>query len=229
MIYDLSFCTQTAYAVPSNPNNFPNTSSLAAFYDNSTQAMYQFFQNVLAQIPCETTSSAQYSLARHCNDCATSYQDWLCSVSIPRCTDWSSTYPWLQGRNMVRPFPNGTSLSAAEISFAQTTLFLNSSRNPNIDQAVQPGPYKEILPCDDLCYGIVQSCPAAMGFNCPRPNQGAFNQSYGLMPDGSPEQSGQITCNYPGAAFNLASIGSSMTASYIIMTVALAVAILVHL
>ncbi|KAH8821679.1 BcMID1, Ca2+ channel protein [Xylogone sp. PMI_703] len=205
VIFNLSFCDQTAYAVPGNPRNFPNFTSLAAFYDNATQSSYQFFQKVLAQIPCNTTSSAQYSLARTCDDCAAAYKEWLCSVSIPRCTDFSSTLPWLQERNMGQPFPNGTMLPQPLLDLAKESKFLNSSRNPNVDSAVQPGPYKEVLPCNDMCYNIVQSCPASMGFACPLPRQMGFNLSYGLRPDGTPEQEGQITCNYPGAAWYLGS------------------------
>lgn len=223
VVYDLSFCTQTAYAVPGNLNNFPNASSLAAFYDNATQAQYQFFENVLAQIPCETTSSAQYSLARNCSDCATAYKEWLCSVSIPRCTDWSSALPWLQSRNMIQPFPNGTLLDPTTVRNGNESAFTRSSRNPNIDLSVQPGPYKEVLPCDDLCYNVVQSCPASMGFTCPRPGQLGFNQSYGQMPDGSTEQRNQITCNYPGAAFDLSSSGSPIFFPHMIWFVTLAV------
>lgn len=223
VVYDLSFCTQVAYAVPGNPNNFPNATSLAAFYDNATLAQYQFFEKVLAQIPCETTSSAQYSLARNCDDCATAYKEWVCSVSIPRCTDWSSTLPWLQNRNMIQPFPNGTSLDPATTSAAAKAAYLSSSRNPNIDATVRPGPYKEILPCNDLCYNIVQSCPASMGFTCPRPGHIAFNQSYGLMPDGTPEQKNQITCNFPGAAFDLSSTGSMTFVAHLTVPITLAV------
>lgn len=36
-----------------------------------------------------------------------------------------------------------------------------------IDQKIKPGPWKEVLPCEDLCYQLVQSCPAALGFACP--------------------------------------------------------------
>lgn len=36
-----------------------------------------------------------------------------------------------------------------------------------IDQIIKPGPWKEVLPCKDLCYNLVQSCPAALGFACP--------------------------------------------------------------
>lgn len=208
VIYNLSFCDQSSYAVPGNPNTFPNVTSLAAFYDNATQAQYEFFNKVLAQIPCETTSSAQYSLAKNCNDCASDYKNWLCSVMIPRCTDFSSSLTWLQERNLVQPFPNGTMLSPEVVSFASQTTFLNGSRNTAIDSVVQPGPYKEVLPCDDLCYSIVQSCPASMGFSCPMFGQLGFNQSYGKRPDGSPEQAGQITCNFPGAAYFLAATGT---------------------
>lgn len=74
VLYGLSFCDQVAYAVPANTNNFPNVSSLAAYYDNATLYNYQIFQKVLAQIPCETTSSAQYSLARTCKDCDAAYK-----------------------------------------------------------------------------------------------------------------------------------------------------------
>ena len=36
-----------------------------------------------------------------------------------------------------------------------------------IDQIIKPGPWKEVLPCEDLCYQLVQSCPAALDFACP--------------------------------------------------------------
>jgi calcium channel MID1 len=206
VIFDLSFCAQTAYAVPGNPQNFSNFTSLAAFYDNTTAAQYKFFQNVLAQIPCETTASAQYSLVRNCADCAAAYQEWLCSVSIPRCTDFSSDLPWLQERAMGQPFPNGTLLPGDLRAAVSSSVFLNASRNPNIDTFVQPGPYKEILPCDDLCHNLVQSCPASMQFACPRPGRLGYNTSYGQRPNPAiPEQVGQITCNYPGAAHDVLS------------------------
>ncbi|KAG0648593.1 Calcium influx-promoting ehs1 [Hyphodiscus hymeniophilus] len=222
VIFDLSFCTQTAYAVPSNPQNFPNFTALAAFYDNATLANYQIFEKVLAQIPCETTSSAQYSLARTCTDCAAAYKEWLCSVTIPRCTDFSSDLSWLQERAMGQPFPNGTFLPEAQISFANNSVPLNSSRNPSIDDFVTPGPYKEVLPCDDLCHQLVQSCPASMGFSCPRPGRIGYNSSYGQMPDPKiPGQIGQITCNYPGAAYDQLSGAAGFSLS--ILYVALAV------
>jgi calcium channel MID1 len=206
VIFNLTFCDSVSYAVPGNPTKFQNVTALADFYDNGAKTAYASFDYALQQIPCEIESSGQYSLARDCNDCRNAYKRWLCSVMIPRCMDYSSNASWLQPRNVVNPFPNSTYLDADTISRSQNILYLNSSRNPSIDDVVQPGPYKEILPCDDLCYNIVQSCPSSMQFSCPRPNGLGFNHSYGLRPNESPEQAGQITCNYPGAVYNL-SIG----------------------
>jgi calcium channel MID1 len=106
---------------------------------------------------------------------------------------------------MGQPFPNGTFLPDELRS--TTSPFLRNSRNPVIDEKVVPGPYKEVLPCDDLCYNVVQSCPASMGFMCPLPGNIGFNQSYGTRPlgvEGIVQKSTQITCNYPGAAYFLA-------------------------
>ena len=203
VIFDLEFCDQVAYAVPGNTNNFPDYSKLAAFYDNATQELYQNFDYSLQQIACNTTSSAQFSLASTCDDCASAYKEWLCSVRIPRCTDFSSDLAWLQERNIGQPYPNGTQLDQMILDQASTSLSSNSSRNTDIDSIVQPGPYKETLPCQELCWSIVQKCPAIFGFGCPDQGSQTYRTSYGTRPDGSIEQSGQITCNYPGAAYYL--------------------------
>lgn len=220
MIYGLSFCDQTAYAVPANPHNFPTLDSLASFYDNASSQYYQFFQNSLAQIPCNTTNSAQYSLARNCDDCASAYKEWLCAVNIPRCTDFSSDLPWLQPRSMTSPFPNGTMLPADTVSNANQSAFLRGSRNPQIDQFVVPGPYNEVLPCIDLCYNIVQSCPSALAFSCPLPRRIGFNTSYGIR-----SKTGNLTCNYPGANYDQVTSGAGVVDRPLWTSVVLAVMI----
>lgn len=197
IVYGLSFCENTAYAVPANPGLFPNISTLAAHYDNNTKAQFDVFKKALAQIPCETTPSAQYSLARNCNDCSNAYKEWICAVSIPRCTDWSPNVigqPWLQQRNMIQPFPDSSIVLDSGVyknANDSSVAAIKSSRNVTIDSIVRPGPYNEILPCDDLCYHIVQSCPAIMGFTCPRPGQKSFNQSYAVT--------SERKCNFPGS------------------------------
>lgn len=204
MVFNLSFCSASAYSVPSNPNKFSDMPSLAAFYDNYTQSYYESFKKVLAQTACETTSTSQYSLARTCNDCEVAYKRWLCSVTIPRCTDFSSQNEWLIPRAMSQAFPNGTFLPN-EVKDA-ILPYMRNSRNPIIDEQIRPGPYKEVLPCDDLCYNVVQSCPASMGFTCPVPGDLGFEHSYGHRPRGEigkVQKNTKITCNYPGVSYFL--------------------------
>ena len=206
VIYGLEFCSDVNYAVPGNPSKFSTSKDLAKFYDDQAKESYDNFDKALQQIPCEIANTGQFSLARTCDDCAKAYKSWLCTTMIPRCQDYSRSDPWLQPRNIAQAFPNG-SMSAPELlgmdTGALASLSLNSSRNPKIDEMVQPGPYKEILPCQDLCYNLVQSCPAAMGFSCPRPGMMGFEAAYGYRPNGSVGEEGMVTCNYPGAAYHL--------------------------
>lgn len=160
--------------------------------------MYQNFSKSIQQIPCNTTATAQYSLAKNCTDCAAAYKAWLCAVTIPRCADFSSPLNgWLQSHSVWQNFYNGTSSFSAvnnpSLIDSQITnaSWLKSSRRQRIDDIIQPGPWKEVLPCQNLCYNLVQSCPAALGFACPR-GKGLEN-SYGSLRSGS-----NITCNFPG-------------------------------
>ncbi|KAK5076559.1 hypothetical protein LTR64_005961 [Lithohypha guttulata] len=206
LMYNLTFCSEVAYAVPSNPERYSpldGLPDLAAVYDSYASQMYQYFNYSLQQIPCNTTASAQYSLARNCDHCASAYKQWLCAVTIPRCEDWDNNEDYLQPRNVAANFTNGTIPAWVLNPSSQDQILLNSvqsnsSRNAQIiDSVIEPGPYKEVLPCIDLCYDLVQSCPAALGFGCP---QGKYqNQSYQVRdPD-----SGVLRCSYLGAAYYL--------------------------
>ena len=77
-------------------------------------------------------------------------------------------------------------------------LAFNSSRNPMIDTVIKPGPYKEMLPCKDMCYNLTRSCPAALQFACPLEGHG-LDLSYG---DPNPHPEGEITCNSPWRVMN---------------------------
>ena len=180
--------------------------------------MYQYFNYSLQQIPCNTTASAQYSLARNCDDCARAYKQWLCAVTIPRCEDWTNEASYLAPRNMAQNFVNGSTPAwISSPDSMQATLLSstasNSSRNSMIiDDVIQPGPYKEVLPCIDLCYDLVQSCPAALGFGCPQYRW--QNLSYGVRdPD-----TGIISCSYLGAAYYLSGATSDFRGEWRAMT-----------
>ena len=214
VIYNLSFCSDVAYAVPSNPQKY-NTTALTQQYDNFASALYHNFSRSLQQIPCGTTSSAQYSLVRNCTSCANAYKTWLCAVTIPRCEAFLNNASYLQPRAINYTFPNGTvppPFSAANKSAA----FMNESRNPWIDQQITPGPYKEVLPCIDLCYDLVQSCPASLGFACPLEGHG-LHYSYGKKRSTGED----ITCNHP--AFGKVSLAGGVQGKVWLIATALLV------
>ena len=77
-----------------------------------------------------------------------------------------------------------------------------NGRSAVIDEQIAPGPYKEVLPCRDLCYDLVQSCPAALGFGCPSAGKG-LEDSYGERND----DPGNMSCSYLGAAYYLSGVG----------------------
>ncbi|SPO00699.1 related to Ca2+ channel [Cephalotrichum gorgonifer] len=214
VITDLDFCTEVEYAVPANDNKF-NTTSLAKKYDDYARTMYSNFEKAIQQIPCEAPVTSKYSLARSCDDCKIAYKNWLCTVAIPRCEDFSSNNPYALIRNAEQAFPNGTSLDESVINgIGRDKPALLHSRNAWIDEEIAPGPYKEILPCDDVCYHLVQSCPAAMGFGCPLPNgdDEMFWGSYAQRKDGEQSCSMPPSSSFVGGAATLTAGGGAVFA-----------------
>lgn len=201
VLFNLTFCSEVAYAVPSNPKL--SVDKLRTIYDDYAAAFYQNFTYSLQQIQCKTSEESMFSLAVDCDDCAKAYKQWLCGVTIPRCADYSSNATYLAVRNAGQAFINGSSLP--DDSPYRQSVASNTSRNPIIDEEIMPGPYKEILPCQDICHTLVKDCPSALGFGCP---QGAWmNSSYGYR-----NSEGIITCSYLGAVYYL-SLGEKLGAS----------------
>lgn len=142
LIHSLDFCKDVAYSVPTSSLYLGNKTLMAQAYENISMSLYSNFSKALQLIPCDTESDARYSPLRTCDDCDESYRNWLCSVSIPRCTTGTSTYYMYREKN--------------------------KNRNTYIDEQIQPlKNYYEILPCIDMCYGIVRDCPSSFGFSCP--------------------------------------------------------------
>lgn len=221
-IFNLTLCTETQYAVPGNSDNFPNGTALAAFYDNYTQTMWSNFDKVLQQTPCQAPATQRYSLAKNCDDCKNAYKDWLCSVAIPRCEDFSSpNQTYLQMRNINAAFPNGSLVDESIRTKHGNQKAFNSSRNLEIDDKVKPGPYKEVLPCDNLCYELVRSCPASIGFSCPLPKSDySYGTSYAAL-----DRRKELSCNYPGSGY-YPSAAREMTVSWAMALALLAMPLL---
>ncbi|GMM38979.1 Mid1 protein [Saccharomycopsis crataegensis] len=143
LIYNLEFCSNVAYSVPAKASysDSQEKANLKYQYDNNTSDIYQNFSKALNQIACETESDAIFSPLTSCDKCAESYKNWLCSVTIPRCT--TDDQPEYVFRNS------------------------SSSRTSFVNTEIQPLSYYEILPCYNSCYALVRNCPADFGFSCP--------------------------------------------------------------
>ena len=192
VLFDLPFCSEVAYAVPSNPSL--TVSELSKIYDNNAKNLYRNFSFSLQQVQCDAPPESQYSLAVNCTACERAYKEWLCAVTIPRCADFSDNAHFLHVRNAGQKFLNGSSIPPE--NHLRKLPATNSSRNPLIDEEIKPGPYKEILTCQDVCHTLVKNCPASLQFSCPQGKQ--LDWSYGVR-----NESGIITCNYLGAAYYL--------------------------
>lgn len=172
LIYDLDLCSDVAFAVPGNADKF-TAKALADAYDSNTRELYDQFNLSMQVIQCgdDIDPSDRYSILRTCDDCRESYRQWLCATTIPRCEDSSNTASYLFRRDT------------------------NMSRNPFINENIQPGPYNELLPCIDLCHGIMQDCPSSFQFQCPKRSLPGFTGAYYI------KEGTDVTCNYPGVVY----------------------------
>ncbi|EMG46417.1 Stretch-activated cation channel, putative [Candida maltosa Xu316] len=178
LIYDLDFCDRVAYSVPAIGNHDlldnvefgnDNKNFTKRVYDDYAKSLYVNFSKGLQQIACDTEPDAIYSNLRTCADCAESYKDWLCSVSIPRCNTRNQTGYILRNET--------------------------NQRNDFLADTIQPiGEYYEVLPCVNVCHAIVRDCPSDFGFMCPTTNDSIKLSYYWDMNLSSQWP----TCNYVG-------------------------------
>ncbi|WEJ96780.1 stretch-activated cation channel mid1 [Yamadazyma tenuis] len=144
LIYDLDFCDQVAYSVPNS--DAYSKEELKSLFDDRARSLYANFSRVMQQIPCDESDVSAFSPFRTCDDCADSYKNWLCAVTIPRCSTRNIT-----GYRETEP---------------------GDSRNSWINDVLDPDlMYYEMLPCLNVCEAIVRDCPAELGFGCPNFNR----------------------------------------------------------
>ena len=106
---------------------------------------------------------------------------------------------YLMPRNLAqKALPNNTNPPITDQLQLQWTATNSSRNNATIAGLVQPGPYMEVLPCNDLCYDLVRMCPAVLQFSCPEPGSWLESYNYGRRGVG---KDGAYTCNAPGAVY----------------------------
>lgn len=143
LLYNLDFCSEVAYLAPiSSKPELKDFEALGSAYDDHARGLYENFSKALQQVACNTTPDAIFSPVRTCDDCARLYKNWLCAVTIPRCTTFD---------------------------LGMYTYRENASRSDFVnDEILPPLPYYEIMPCLNVCQLIARDCPADFGFKCPR-------------------------------------------------------------
>lgn len=176
LIFGLNFCSDVAYSVPSSSVMNNNKTELARRFDEYAFGFYSNFSKALQLVACDTELDARYSPIKTCADCAASYIDWVCAVSIPRCSTEESPYYLHREKE--------------------------SNRNPFLDDVIKPvQDYYEILPCIDLCLAIARDCPSEFQFSCPDPSSSneLLLHSYNFFSFTTE----LTTCNFIGNSSNL--------------------------
>ncbi|GAC98558.1 calcium transporter [Pseudozyma hubeiensis SY62] len=171
LVYDVPFCPNVAYSIPVNPSISTETalSAIQGFVD----PQYTNFSLTIDTFPCADPDFGMYSYVQTCDNCKKSYQDWLCAVAMPRCTD-----PLEDPETQSRATQDGRELTGAPTGLNTELLPYIVNRNGNgssalesrqtfIDQELRPGLYGELLPCIYTCYFVERTCPPLIQWACP--------------------------------------------------------------
>ncbi|KDQ17414.1 hypothetical protein BOTBODRAFT_53511 [Botryobasidium botryosum FD-172 SS1] len=195
LVHSLPYCPQIAYAVPLPPPPLPLTSYISTTVPTNVSAplisSLTNFTTSLLSFPC---GRDVYSPLRTCADCQTSYRNWACAVSFPRCGE--NSIPASVPDSVPRP---------ALLSHPPKDAPRATGYNP-LDVA-----YNELLPCIENCQAVLRDCPAMLGWACPVMD-GNANMTYGVgyvdSMDGGIQQGwtgaaqdefGWVWCNSAGA------------------------------
>ena len=165
LLYNVDFCPELAYAVPYNPEQ--SQEHVLRVLHDMISANYGNFSATLSAFPCESTKFGVYSSVATCDDCRRAYQNWLCAVAIPRCTDLVDPSKSAASQNGSElqglPMPPNTNM----YPYIVNRVGPMRSRQSYIDELFAPGDYGEILPCLLTCEMVTRSCPPTIRWQCP--------------------------------------------------------------
>lgn len=165
LLYNVPFCPEVAYSVPFNEE--VSLAHALSEVNSIISANFANFSATLSTFPCDSQEFGMYSSVATCADCVRAYQNWLCAVVLPRCTD------------VIDPEKSAASQDGSELQglpmetnkklypYVVNRVGGNSSRLPYIDQLLKPRPYGEVLPCLTVCEMVTRSCPPLIKWSCP--------------------------------------------------------------
>lgn len=184
LVYDVDFCPSVAYSIPVSPD--VSTGRALSIINQTVWPNFANFSATLDTFPCGDKSFGEYSALQTCDMCRNAYRDWLCAVTMPRCTD---SLPVVNNETSAA-YPNPFDLVGVETPLNTDLLPYiinrkNDSRQAYIDaeNGLDAGSYGEILPCIYTCYAVASSCPQPLiQWYCPLWDITAQSQ-YGTFAD----------------------------------------------
>lgn len=174
LVYDVPFCPQVAYSIPVGPTV---STDRALFVINETFAPnFLNFSRTVDTFPCGSMEQGNYSPVKTCDDCKRAYQDWLCSVTMPRCTDTlgstSSEQSVTNTSSLTAAYTNVYNLTGKETALNTGLLPYivdrggnhgSKSRRSYIENELEvTSAYGEVLPCIYTCFFVSRSCPSPL-------------------------------------------------------------------
>jgi calcium channel MID1 len=214
LVHALPYCPTTAYSVP-----LPAPPSNALAYDasnipdNLTTPLLAYLANFTTSLLTVACGRDIYSPLQTCADCQVAYRKWLCTVSLPRCGEFSSPPQQQQqpqqqqeGQPQRRQQQGTLAVPPLPPPALQTQPSGTPSRNPALGNA--SADYAVLLPCIETCYATDRACPIFLGFKCPR-GETTGGSSYGVgfidsldgdvpgggLPGAAQDQWGNLFCN----------------------------------
>ncbi|MCO5598692.1 hypothetical protein L7F22_052790 [Adiantum nelumboides] len=184
LVYDIDFCPSVAYSIPVSPS--VSTEKALSIINATFSPNFANFSATLDTFPCGDKSFGQYSALQTCGMCKNAYRDWLCAVTMPRCTD---SLPSVNNQTSAA-YPDPFALMGIETPLNTDLLPYiinrkNDSRQAYIDaeNGLDAGDYGEVLPCIYTCYAVASSCPQPLiQWYCPLWDITAQSQ-YGTFAD----------------------------------------------
>ncbi|CAO1635416.1 unnamed protein product [Jaminaea pallidilutea] len=167
LVYDVDFCPGVAYSIPIGPTL--ETPDALQIIRQTVDPNYANFSKTLSTFPCGDQYYGQYSSVRTCTDCQNSYQNWLCAVTMPRCTDPVSANLSAAVTD-VRTMTGRTSpLNVETLPYIINRYGNTSRQNYFASELGVNQQYGELLPCLYTCLFVARSCPGPLfEWTCPQ-------------------------------------------------------------
>lgn len=181
LVYDVPFCPQVAYSIPIGAD--VDTYDALSVINGTVSPNYANFSKTISTFPCDDEYFGTYSSVRGCADCTRAYQDWLCAVTMPRCTDAISPNASAANMDVTTLTGRQTALNVDLKPYVVNRNMTTSRQSYFGDELQVTETYGEVLPCLYTCLFVQRNCPAPLvQWTCPKWDMTA-QADYGTFAD----------------------------------------------